>query len=220
MQCKVFLQSWDYKMDTKDYIEYEAKFYPVDKVEYRKKLLSIGAKLAIPERKMLRIVADTRANPIIKPHTAIRIRDEGGVIRMSLKMSALDAGILTDQKEIDVEVSDFEKARKIMESVGVVFNRRQETLREEWEYKGAQVTIDTWPGLDTYSEIEADSEEKVKEIAIDLGFDWDKKIIMAASDLYSKVYGISKEESLEKISYVTFEDDPFKSFKKVWPVEE
>ena len=43
-----------------DYIEFEAKFYPVDKEKYRKKLLSIGAKLVISERKMIRIVADDR----------------------------------------------------------------------------------------------------------------------------------------------------------------
>lgn len=203
--------------NNKDYTEFEAKFYPVNKEEYRKKLSSIGAKLVIPERKMIRIVADERKNPIIKKHTAIRIRDEGGVVRLSLKTSAQDAGILTDQKEIDVEVSDFNKTKLILESVGVIFNRRQETLREEWDYKGAQITIDTWPGLETYSEIEADSEDKVKEIAVNLGFNWDEKIIMAASDLYSKVYGMSKEEALEKISFITFEDNPLEGVSKVWP---
>jgi len=203
-------------MDKKDYTEFEAKFYPVNKEEYRKKLLSIGAKLVIPERKMLRIVADSRANPIIKPTNAIRIRDEGGVTRLSLKIHADEKGILTDQKEIDVEVSDFDKAQKIMETVGVKFNRRQETLREEWGFKGTQITIDTWPGLETYSEIEADSEEKVKEIAGDLGFDWDKKLIMAASGLFAKVYKMNIEEVLEKISYLTFENNPFESLKKVW----
>jgi predicted adenylyl cyclase CyaB len=200
----------------KDYTEFEAKFYPVDKKGYRKKLLSIGAKLVIPERKMFRIVADSRANPIIKPTNAIRIRDEGGVIRLSLKIHADEKGILTDQKEIDVEVSDFDKAQKIMETVGVKFNRRQETLREEWEYKGVQITIDTWPGLETYSEIEADSEEKVKEIAGDLRFDWSKKLIMAASDVYAKVYKMNIEEVLEKISYISFENNPFEKLEKVW----
>ena len=165
---------------------------------------------------MLRIVADKRKNPIIKPHSAIRIRDEGKVVRLSLKISAGDSGILTNQKEIDVEVSDFEKAKQIMESVGVVFNRRQETLREEWRYKSAQITIDTWPGLDTYTEIEAESEKKVKEIADELGFNWNKKIIMSASNLYTKVYGMTKDEALEKTSYLTFENNPFKNLKKVW----
>lgn len=204
-------------MNDKDYTEFEAKFYPVNKEEYRKKLTSIGAKLIIPERKMIRVVADKRANPMLAKSGYIRIRDEGnGVVRFSLKIIAEKGGVLSDQKEIDVEVSDFDKTKKIIEATGVVFNRRQETLREEWEYKDAQITIDSWPGLNVYSEIEANSEEKVKEISDELGFDWEKKIITPAAEVYEKVYGINIDEVLKMISDITFENNPFANLKKVW----
>lgn len=197
--------------------EFEAKFYPVNKEEYRKKLLSIGAKLAIPERKMIRTIADTRSNTVLKKDHYVRVRDEGNLIRLSLKVTADKEGKLDDQKETDVEVSDFDKTVQILEGVGIKFNRTQETLREEWEYKGAQITIDTWPGLDTYSEIETDSEEKVKEIALELGLDWEGKIITAAAEVYAKVYGIGIEEVLEKITNITFENNPFEGMEKMWP---
>jgi len=203
-------------MNRNDYTEFEAKFYPVDKEEYRKKLLSIGAKLTIPERKLIRIVADKRANPVIAQNGYIRIRDEGGVIRLSLKITAEEGGVMSDQKEIDVEVSDFDKTRQIFEAIGVKFNRRQETLREEWEYKGSQITIDTWPGLEVYSEIEAVSEEKVKEVADGIGFDWGKRLIIPAAEVYAKVYRMNIEEVLEKISYISFENNPFKNIEKKW----
>jgi adenylate cyclase class IV len=196
------------------YIEFEAKFYPVNKEEYRKKLQAIGAKLIISERKLLRVVADKRINPILNKNGYIRIRDEGNLIRLSLKFGAKEGGKLTDQKEIDVEVSNFKKTVKIIEAAGIKFNRKQETLREEWEYKGAQITIDTWPGLDTLSEIEAESEEKVKEIAEDLDFDWKKKIITPAAEVYARVYKMSINEVLEKISNITFEKNSFKGLKK------
>jgi predicted adenylyl cyclase CyaB len=167
---------------------------------------------------MIRFIADRRGNPdIYFPQNGyIRVRDEGNLVRLSLKITAEEAGNLSDQKETDISVSDFEKTVQIFETLGFRFNRKQETLREEWEYKGAVITIDTWPGLETYSEIEADSEEKVKEIAIELGFDWDKKIITAAAEVYAKVYGMNIEKVLEKISYVTFENNPFDGMKKVW----
>jgi adenylate cyclase class IV len=204
-------------MNNKDYTEFEAKFYPVNKEEYRKKLTSIGAKLIIPERKMIRIVADKRANPMLAKSGYIRIRDEGNeVVRFSLKITAEKGGVLSDQKEIDVEVSDFDKTKKIIEATGVIFNRKQETLREEWEYKDAQITIDSWPGLNVYSEIEANSEEKVKEISDELGFDWEKKIITPAAEVYEKVYGINIDEVLKMISDITFENNPFINLKKVW----
>lgn len=196
------------------YTEFEAKFYPVDKEEYRRKLQEIGAKLAIPERKMIRVVADKRVNPILSKNGYIRVRDERNLVRLSLKMTADEGGKMSDQKEIDVEVSDFEKTIKIIEATGVKFNRRQETLREEWSYKGAQIAIDTWPGLDTYSEIEANSEKAVREIALKLDLNWEKRIITAVAEVYQKVYKMDIERVLEKISNITFEHNPFKGLKR------
>ena len=197
-----------------DTTEYEAKFYPVNKDEYRKKLLSVGAKLLRAERKMIRVIADSRVNSIIPKMDYLRVRNEGHLIRLSYKTTASNDGNLSDQKEIDVDVSDFEKTIKIIELLGIKFNRRQETLREEWGYKGAEITIDTWPGLDTYSEIEANSEELVKEIAQELGFDWNKKIITAAAEVYERVYNIDIEKLLEKITNISFENNPFEGLEK------
>jgi len=197
-----------------DTTEYEAKFYPVNKDEYRKKLLSLGAKLLRAERKMIRVIADSKVNSNIPRMDYLRVRDEGHLIRLSYKTTAGNDGKLSDQKEVDVDVSDFEKTVKIIELLGIKFNRRQETLREEWEYKGAEITIDTWPGLDTYSEIEAHSEEQVKEIASELGFDWNKKTITAAAEIYERVYKIDIEEVLKMITDISFENNPFEGLEK------
>lgn len=203
-------------MNLKDSIEYEAKFYPVNKEEYRELLRKKGATLINPERKMIRIIGDHSCNPDMPSQDYIRVRDEGNLIRLSYKTMAREDGQITDQKEIDVEVSDIEKTVKILELLGIKFNKKQESLREEWGYKGATITIDTWPGLPSYSEIEADSEAKVREIAEEFGFDWNKKIITAAPEVFSKVYGISIDEALEKLKYVTFENNPFDGMKKAW----
>jgi len=199
--------------------EFEAKFYPVDKEEYRKKLHEVGAKLTIPERKMRRVIADHHDNNGLKCHY-IRVRDEGGVIRLSAKIHAEPDGRVSDQKEADIEVPDFDKAKEILELAGLKFAKYQENLREEWGFEEATITIDTWPCLETYSEIEASSEEQVKEIAGKLGLKWEGKLLLALDELCSKVYGIAQAEALEKISYVTFEKNPFEGMKKVWPLKE
>ena len=98
--------------------EFEAKFYPVNKEEYRKKLQDIGAKLSIPERKMRRIIADKSVNPGLKCDY-IRVRDEGNLIRLSAKIHAEEGGQVGDQKEDDVEVASFDKTVKIMEDAGL-----------------------------------------------------------------------------------------------------
>jgi adenylate cyclase class IV len=203
-------------MNKVDYTEYEAKFYPVDKELYRKRLVSIGAVLLLPERKMIRVVADWKDNPVLPRHAHIRVRDEGDLIRLSLKTFGGRGGKMSDQKEIDVKVSDFDKTIKIIEATGIKFTQRMENLREEWAFNGTQITIDTFPCLETYSEIEAESEEKVKEIADLLGFDWSKKIIAPWPEVCVKVYGLSTDEVMEKITNLSFENNPFEGMKKVW----
>ncbi len=201
-------------MTNQDITEYEAKFYPVNKDEYRKKLQLIGAKLVIPERKLVRTIADSRGNSCINKNAYVRVRNEGESIRLSYKITADQTGNLSDQKEIDVEVSDYQKTVDILEAIGLKFDYKQETLREEWEYKDAQITIDTWPGLDTYSEIETVSEQKVKEIAQELGFDWDKRIITAAPEVYERVYKIDINKVLKMVQNISFENNPFEGLEK------
>lgn len=202
-------------MNTNDTTEYEAKFYPVDKDSYREKLKGLGAKLTDPERKMRRTVVDSVNNKSLKCDY-IRVRDEGNLIRISAKTHARPDGKVSDQKEVDIVVSDYDKSVEIFKLMGFTIDRYQETLRETWTYKNAEIVIDTWPGLSTYSEIEAGSEEEVKQIAKELGFNWENKIITGAAYVYSKVYGISVEDAIEKLSFITFENNPFERMKKVW----
>ncbi|MEK7154908.1 MAG: CYTH domain-containing protein [Patescibacteria group bacterium] len=196
-------------MDT----EFEAKFYPVNKDKYRQKLRSIGAKLIVPERKMRRAIIDALFHPEFTCDY-IRIRDEGNLIRLSAKTHANQTGKLSDQKEIDVEVSDYDKTIQILEQMGYKPERYQETLRETWEFEGAEITIDTWPGLDSYSEIEVKLEGQIKSIAEKLGFNWDKKIITAAIEIFAEVYQIGIDKALDMTSNISFENNPFAKLVK------
>lgn len=196
-------------MDTK----FEAKFYPVNKDTYREKLKAIGAKLIIPERKMRRAIIDRRNHPEFLCDY-IRVRDEGHLVRLSAKIHANQTGHLSDQKELDVTVSDFERTTQIFESMGYKFDHFMETRRETWKYQEAEITIDTWPCLDPLTEIEARSETQVKDIAQKLGLDWNKKIITAAVEIMAEVYHLSIDEALAKVDYLTFDHNPFANLPK------
>ena len=108
-----------------------------------------------------------------------------------LDINAEEQGKLTDQQEIDVEVKDYDKAVQLLKSAGVTFSYYVESLRETWELDGAEIYIDIWPGLEPRLEIEADSEEKVREVTEKLGFDWNNKIITPMPETYAKVYKIT-----------------------------
>lgn len=193
--------------------EFDAKFYPVNKDLIRKKLQKLGAKLVAPERKMRRVIFDSVANPQVRGDY-VRVRDEGGLIRLSLKIHAREGGQISDQKEIDIEVSSFDKAIRFLEAVGLKANRYQETLRETWQLKEAEVVIDTWPGLEPYIEIESSSEEGVKTTAAKLGLDWRKGITRAIVEIYMDLYGLTAKVALEKVSDITFEKNSFSGMKR------
>lgn len=197
------------KMDT----EFEAKFYPINKGQIRKRIEKLGGSLVIPERKMRRTIADRFNNSWMK-QAHLRIRDEGNLVRLSAKRNAGEKGKLTDQKEIQVEVSSYKETYRLLKSVGIKFNYYVETLRETWDIDKAEICIDTWPGLEPRLEIEADSEKAVKKVAEKLGFDWSEKIITAMPETYAKVYGIRVREVLKMMSNLTFENNPFKKLTK------
>jgi len=197
-------------MDT----EFEVKFYPVNKEEYRNKLTLLGARCIFPERKMRRSIFDGRNYPGQFKCDYIRVRDEGSLISISAKTHAREGGKVADQKEVEIDVSDYDKAVEIVKLMGFKVDRYQESLRESWDYDGVEITIDTWPGLEPYTEIEAESEKQVRKVAKELGFDWEKKIVTAVVEIMSKVYGLTVDEVLRKVSNITFENNPFEGLKR------
>jgi len=183
--------------------EFEAKFYPINKKLIRSKLKKIGARLVQPET-LTRIIAfNSKFNPAINCHY-VRVRDEGNCITMSVKINAKENEKLTDQKEIKVKVDDFDKTVEILERLSLHRSGNQEKLRETWQIDNVEIVIDTWPELETYIEIEAPSEELVKNTAEKLGLDWKERIITSVIEIFMKKYSQTADEVLKKFENLTF----------------
>lgn len=192
-------------MDT----EFDVKFYPVKKEEIRKVLKKIGAKLVKSERKLKRAIADNRRYPNLKCDF-LRVRDMGdGEIEFSIKLCAKENGSFSDKKELCLKIDSFDKMTEALAFLGFKPNKYQETLRETWEYQGAEIVIDTWPGLEPYIEVEADSEEKVREVAEKLGFNWADRVLTTVVEIFAKIYHLEVEEALKRLDYITFDKIPF-----------
>lgn len=188
-------------------IEYEATFANVDKDKIRKKLKSIGAKLIRPEFLQKRVVFHLPKSHEIKGGW-LRVRDEGGKTTMSLKVVIGDK--IENQKEVCLKVDDFDRAVKFLISIGCQQKAYQESRRELWKIDGAEVTIDEWPFLEPYIEVEANSEEVVKSVSQKLGFDYSEAIFDSVDYLYSKKYGVSKKVINDQTPRIVFgEENPF-----------
>jgi len=189
--------------------EYEAKFYPIEVASFRKKLQELGAKNINPERIMRRVIFDHRKNPDLKCHY-IRVRDEGDVITMSAKIHASIDGSLDDQKELVFEVNDFDSAMALVKDwIGLEQTAYQVTKRETWKLGDTLIEIDTWPGLETYTEIESKSEDGVREVAEKLGLDWEFRRITSVVEIYEEIYGYDRETTHKMMENLSFEHIPF-----------
>ena len=195
-------------MDT----EFEVKFYPVNKDNLRSRLKKSGATLLLPERKMRRVIYDGMFHQEFSCDF-VRVRDEGGKVTMSAKTHS-QSGKITDQKETEVEVNDYDKTIQILTSMGLSPDRYQETLRETWELDGCKVDIDTWPGMDPYCEVESFSEAQVKKVSEKLGFAWEDHIISNPPDMAADLYQLDVKEILKKFANLTFENNPFANLPK------
>ncbi|MFA5047823.1 MAG: class IV adenylate cyclase [Patescibacteria group bacterium] len=172
--------------------EIEAKFPHVDPEILRARLNELGAKLVHPEVQMCRHVFDYQDKRLEKIGGWVRIRQENDKVTMSYKQ--LNDRTLHGTKEITIIVDDYDKAHDFLTSIGLVSHAYQETTRETWLYKDVEVTIDTWPWIPTFMELEGPSEELVREVASDLNFDWDEAMHGSVETVYQMHYDFTEIE--------------------------
>jgi adenylate cyclase class 2 len=166
-------------------IEYEATFADIDRDKMRRKLLETGAVLVKPEFLQRRVTFSLpKGNEIDGAYA--RVRDEGDKVTMSLKI--IDGERIESQKEVCLTVDNFEQAELLLVTLGCIKKAYQETKRELWLLDGVEITIDEWPFLDPFVEIEGLSEGVVKAVAEKLGFDYTQAIFGAVDTMYMRKY--------------------------------
>jgi len=193
-------------------IEYEATFWPVNKDDVREKLRAAGATLVKPEFLQKRKVFNLPKGHEIKGGW-LRVRDEGDKITMSLKV--VDGDKIENQKELCLKVDSFEEAVDFLKSVGCEEKAYQETKREKWELEGVEITIDEWPFLEPFVEVEGKSEAVVKAVSDKIGFDWHQATFCSTNTLYTKKYNLPEMVFTDISPLIIFDmENPFLKFLK------
>lgn len=173
-------------------IELEAKFLDIDTEKLRALLTEKGATLVHPERLMRRKTFDYPDKRLKKIGGWIRVRDEGDKVTLAYKQVA-HRGI-DGTKEISLVVESFDIVSNLLLAIGLDNKSYQETKRERWDLDGVEVTIDTWPWIPTFVEIEGISEEKLRETAKQLGLDWNAALHGSVETAYQAYFNVSEEE--------------------------
>jgi len=186
--------------------EIEATFLSIDKNIIRQKLKKNGFSLKIPEYLMKRKTFDF-PNTVLGHQKWGRVRQEFDKTTMTIK-EARGSGI-NDTYEIELSVDNFDNATKFFEACGIHEKAFQENMREVWQKENIEITIDTWPGLRPFIEIEGANEEIVKKTSQDLDFDFKQAVFGSIDIVYEKELGISREKIIN-LPKITFANPPKK----------
>jgi len=191
--------------------EIEARFLGYTYNELRKGLQAAGATCEYPMRAMKRVIMDypdQRLQSGLAGHWGfVRVRDEGGQIRLTYKQIAKSES--RDTHEIEVLVSSYQGTIALFEAIGLQAISEQHTRREVWHLQGCEVSLDDWPWLPSMVEVEGPSEKQVREVVRRLGLPWDERIVGNVVDAYRLVYpGMTEEDGIRDIPKLTFDEMP------------
>lgn len=189
-------------------IEYEASFTNIDKDDIRSRLKTAGAQMIYPEFLMKRYVWHFLKGYEVKGGW-IRVRQEADKVTMSVKIIK-DNKQIEDQKETCLTVSSFEDAREIINTIGCQEIAYQESKRELWKIGEVEITIDEWPFLEPFVEIEGPNEQAVQAVAKLLDFDYSQAIFGSVDFQYAAKYGVTLEQINAQTPQIVFDmPNPF-----------
>ena len=164
--------------------EFEARVLDINKELVIKKLEELGAK-KIAEFDYKRRVYNF--NPPTD-HKWIRLRTDGNKTTLTIKK--IENLSIDGTKEMEIEVSNFEEANRMLEELGYRAHTYQENKRIRYVLNDVELDIDSWPYIPTYLEIEGKSEEAVKSMINLLEVDEEKVTSLDVQGVFKEFYNI------------------------------
>jgi len=185
-------------MSNKKHKEYELRFYGYNENKVKSKIKELGGTRINKKRIMPLTVYN---HPKGRKDSYIRVRDEGKQITLTSKIN-LKKKFVT---EYEVEVDSFEQANLILLSLGCKKRYHIEKIRETWQLPGCkEIVFDSYPGSNTYMEVDCHSEKALMSVAKKIGvypdyLDQDFNL----GNHYLDIYGITNNR---KMGDLTFKD--------------
>lgn len=168
--------------------EIEVKVIEINKEDVEKKLANFKAK-KIGEWDIETILFDTSEKELEKKKNLLRLRKKGKVyLTFKGKEKKKLARVA---EELEIEVSDFETTKRLLERIGFVSKNFRPKHRVSYKIKNSLIEIDDYFDIPLFLEIESPNEEELKEIIKMFGFEKEKIKTWNGFDLlkhYGKKY--------------------------------
>jgi len=123
----------------------------------------------------------------------LRVRDDTVEVTLTYKKIQSD-GLSTIEQEI--MVNSYDETIKLLFSLGLRRKRVDEKKRRRYKLHNAIVDIDFWPNIPPYIEIEAPTEQDIRDACIKLGLEFNSRFMGDTLDVF-RHYGIDPEFTTE-----------------------
>ena len=174
--------------------EYEIKILDINKDKVEKSLLELGFNKQEPQN-FRRYVYDHEDS---SRGSWYRLRTDGNKTTIAYKSFKKDA--IDGVQELEIIVDNFENAHEILLLLGLKETSYQENHRQRYLLDDVVVSIDEWPLIPTYLEIEENTIEQVKKYLSKLNGDHNKTTSKLTPYVYS-LYGFN----LDTYKHLAFE---------------
>jgi len=186
-------------------LEQEVKFYLNDLEEFEGRLIASGAHLKLDRCLETNFRFDTPDRRLSSSFQTLRLRKDK-INRLTWKGAGNPEGEVSAREELEVEVSDLETARAILEGLGFELMLVYEKYRRAYTLGDVEISLDEMP-FGNFCEVEGPDIESIKHAASLLDLDWEKRSTLS----YLAIFNNLKENLGLKMRDLTF--DSFKETK-------
>lgn len=163
--------------------EYEVTILEINN-SFESKLKKLGAKL-VSDSMQKRYVYDVVP---FNPNKWIRLRTNGDKTTLTVK-EVKDKNEIGGTEEIEIIVDSFDNTNNLLESLGYMSRNYQENYRKMYILNNVEISIDSWPMIPTYAEIEGKCEKDVLDTLKLLGYTENDYTTLDVVSIY-KLYNI------------------------------
>lgn len=170
--------------------EIEAKFWVSDFSKIEKRLQEVGADLTSPRVFERNLRFDTPRRALSRESKVLRLRQDS-MNHLTFKGPTDPYQTVSVREEIEFEVSDFNKAKALLESLGYEVSVGYEKFRSTYLLDGTQVTLDEMP-YGYFVEVEGEDAAVIEAVARKLNLNWDARIRESYLAMFSRLVRLKK----------------------------
>jgi adenylate cyclase class 2 len=186
-------------------MEIEAKFYLRDLTAFRQRLETLGAVQVKPRHHELNLRFDLPDGSLTRAHRVLRLRQDGRAL-LTYKGAGQEGTEVAVRQEVEVEVSDADACRRLLEALGYQVSMIYEKYRTTYRLGNVEIVLDEMPfGL--FCEIEAPDAGTIHQLAERLQLNWQARIAMGYYTLFDQLKAASGL-NIRDLTFDNFRQNP------------